>query len=397
MSMKWVSAVSDKPRLAEAMHEAAAVLSASLGKASPDLLLAFVSHHHADHFAEVPGLAALALCPRVFLGCSAGGVIGAGHEVEHRPGVALTAAVLPGVDLRPFHLGPDELPGLDESPRAWHDTLKVPPAENLHFIVLPEPFSCDAERLLQGLDYAYPESVKIGGIASGGTSPGVNALFLNSSVHPQGVVGLALQGDISVETVVAQGCRPIGAPFTVTRSERQFLLELDGRPPLEVLREVFRSLSARDKELFNHSLFLGIVMDESRDTYRQGDFLIRNIVGADQESGALAVGANLEDHQVVQFHLRDAVTSADDLQALLDRYTAESPVPAAGALLFSCLGRGSYLYGRSDHDTGMFREIVGPIPLGGFFCNGEIGPIAGTTHIHGYTSAFGIFRPLKGS
>lgn len=396
MSMKWVSAVSDKPSLAEAIQEAAADLRSGLGDATPDLLLAFVSHHHAEDYADVPGHVA-ALRPRVFLGCSAGGVIGAGHEVEHRPGVSLTAAVLPGVDLRPFHLGPDEMPGLDESPRTWHETLKVPPTENLHFIVLPEPFSCDAESLLLGLDYAYPRSVTIGGVASGGSSPGSNALFLDSSVHPQGMVGLALRGNIRVETIVAQGCRPIGEPRTITRCDRNFLLELDGRPPLEILREVFRTLSPRDRELFNSSLFLGVAMDESRDEYRQGDFLIRNIIGADQESGAIAVGARLEDRRVVQFQLRDAVTSAEDLQALLDQYVAESPEPAEGALLFSCLGRGSYLYGRSDHDTGMFREIVGPVSVGGFFCNGEIGPVAGTTFIHGYTSAFGIFRPLKES
>jgi small ligand-binding sensory domain FIST len=179
----------------------------------------------------------------------------------------------------------------------------------------------------------------------------------------------------------------------VTKCQRNMLAELDGRKSLDVLRDLFATLSEADRKIFRHSLFLGIVMMDHLQEYRQGDFLIRNLVGVDQESGTIAVGAQLRENMVVQFHLRDAKTSADDLDALLARYASslkgENP---DGSLLFSCLGRGMHLYGTPDHDTDMFRERVGDVPLGGFFCNGEIGDVHGRTYLHGYTSSFGIFR-----
>ena len=172
------------------------------------------------------------------------------------------------------------------------------------------------------------------------------------------------------------------------------LMELDGQPPMEVLRHLFQDLPERDQKLLGHSLFLGVVMDELVDDPAQGDFLVRNVVGMDQGTGGLAIGEILKEGQLVQFHLRDAETSSGDLQAVLSRYAEENrenDVP--GALLFSCLGRGEYLYGEPNHDTDLFRDKMGNVPLGGFFCNGEIGPVSGTTFLHGYTSSFGLFRP----
>ena len=179
----------------------------------------------------------------------------------------------------------------------------------------------------------------------------------------------------------------------ITSSRQNVLAELDGHPPMAVLQDLYRSLPERDQQLMSNSLFLGVVMDELLDSPAQGDFLIRNVVGMDQRTGSLAVGEMLKEGQLVQFHLRDAETSAQDLTLVLERYAAdnrENEVP--GALLFSCLGRGQYLYGRPNHDTDIFREKLGQVPLGGFFCNGEIGPVGGTTFLHGYTSSFGLFR-----
>ncbi|HTM19139.1 MAG TPA: FIST C-terminal domain-containing protein, partial [Kofleriaceae bacterium] len=193
-------------------------------------------------------------------------------------------------------------------------------------------------------------------------------------------------------TVVAQGCRPIGAPLFATRAEGNLIHELDGTPAVEVLESLYSELPARDQALFRTSLFIGVVMDERREVYRQGDFLVRNLIGIDARSGALAVSARLRANAVVQFQLRDADTSAADLQALLDARDGDAP---AGALLFSCMGRGEMLYGRPHHDAEMFRARVGAVPLGGFFCNGEIGPVAGRTHLHGYTSSFALFRPRR--
>ena len=203
-----------------------------------------------------------------------------------------------------------------------------------------------------------------------------------------------MHGNITIDTVVAQGCRPIGKPMRITQSQRNMLESLDGETPLNVLRALFPTLTERDQGLMRNSLFLGVVMDEFIDEPQQGDFLIRNVMGMDDRSGSLAIGEMLKEGQLVQFHLRDADTSAQDLAAVLERYAGDNREnDVHGALLFSCLGRGQYLYGRPNHDTDLFRDKLGAVPLGGFFCNGEIGPVSGTTFLHGYTSSFGIFRP----
>ena len=395
--MKWSSAVSERPSLDEAVAECAAKVFAELGDQAPDLVVTFVSAHHAPEYDSVPQLVRRHIDSGVLIGCSGGGVIGAGTEVEHRPGFALAAAHLPDVQLIPFRIEDDTLPDGDAAPDAWEALVRTQAKEEPHFIILADPFSVRGDHLLMGLDYAFPKSVKIGGLASGAHQPGDNALYLSDQVYGSGVVGMAMHGDIAVDTVVAQGCRPIGLPKNVTACHRNVLLGLDGQTPFEVLRETFEGLSEHDRQLAQHSLFLGVVMDELNDSPQLGDYLIRNIIGVDPQRGALAIGEMLKEGQTVQFHLRDAETSAQDLEAVLTRYVERQPIyEEAGALLFSCLGRGSYLYGRPDHDTDMFRQKVGSMPLTGFFCNGEIGPVGGSTFLHGYTSSFGIFRPRRG-
>src|SRR5690606_24921692 len=179
-----------------------------------------------------------------------------------------------------------------------------------------------------------------------------------------------------------------------TRVEGNVIFELDGEPALEVLETLYNQLSPADQDLFRHSLFMGLVMDRARQEYRQGDFLIRNIVGVVPQMGALAVAGEIADRQVVQFHLRDAGTSAADLMSMLASHDGEAP---AGALMFSCVGRGSGLYGRANHDSDMFHAHFSDVALGGFFCNGEIGPVGERTFLHGYTSSFGLFSPRRRS
>ena len=376
--MRWGSAASTAPTLAAAVDEAAGSVRAALDGVAPDLVVAFVSPHHAATFDELPGLVRAALGGGLLLGCSAGGVIGAGRELEEQPGLSLTAATLPEVTISPFHL---EAP---ERPPTRHDEAPT-------FILLPDPFTFDVDEMLHLLDAAWPDSTVIGGLASGARTPGANALYLGDAIHRRGLVAVALTGNVVVDTIVAQGCRPIGEPMFVTRSERNVIHELDGRRAGAVLQELYERSTADDRGLFRHSLFLGVVMREDRQQYGQGDFLIRNVMGIDGKTGALVVGTLARDGMVVQFHLRDADTSAADLDALLTRYRGEP----AGALLFSCLGRGKHLYGAPDHDTDAFRRHAGDVPLGGFFCNGEIGPVQGITYLHGYTSAFGLFRPRR--
>jgi small ligand-binding sensory domain FIST len=374
--MRWASALSENPSTQAAVDEAADHVLADLLGQEAALVIVFVTPHHAAAYASVPaGLRARFRRARIF-GCSAGGVIGGGREREGLPALSLVAAALPGVDVRPLR---------------FEDEGELP--RGAHFVVLADPFTCDAEALVELLDAHDPEARKVGGLASGGRQPGANALFLDGDVHGQGAIGLAISGDIAVETIVAQGCRPIGHPFVITRCEHNIVRELSGRSPIAVLRELFESLSPSDRMLFRTALHVGIEMRTGQVEYKAGDFLIRNLAGVDPESGAMAIGAVARRYQALQFHVRDARAAADDLAACLDRYRAESNrARPAGALLFSCLGRGEHLYGRPNHDSDLFRERIGPVAVGGFFCNGEIGPVGGTTFVHGYTSSFALFR-----
>ena len=392
--MRWASAVSEQPSLEEAVEECVAAVGRGLEDAAVDLAVVFVSAEHAPLYDRVPGLVQEALHARVLFGCSAGGVIGGGREVERSPGFALTVAHLPGVDLNAVHLEEGALPNPDASPDAWQEMTRVTSKEGPSFIIVADPFSFPTRDLLDGLDYAFPGSVKVGGMASAAMQPFNNVLYLGDEVYRTGAVCVAMSGELVVDTIVAQGCRPIGGLMQVTRCDGNLLLELDNKPPVEVLRGVISTLDEGDRELARQSLLLGIVMDGLLEQPGQGDFLIRNIMGWDPNRGIMQVGELLTEGQMVRFHLRDAQTSAQDLDALLTGYS-QGMVGGQreGALLFSCNGRGLGLYGHADHDTGLFRERVGALPLGGFFCAGEIGPVSGTTFLHGHTSSFAIFRP----
>jgi small ligand-binding sensory domain FIST len=391
--MRWASATSELPDPDAAAEQVAGAVGEALDGA-PDLAFLFFGEAYAPGAARLAERVRHALGGGLLAGCSARSVIGAGHEIEGRPAVSLTAARLPHVTLRALRVAGDGFPrGSD----AWCEAFDIDPSARPHFVLLADPWSCDAEAFVQQLDRDFPGAVSIGGLASGAERPGENALVLEQRVHADGLVGVALWGDVMVDGVVAQGCRPIGHPLFVTRSRDHLLTELDGRPPMDVLRALYEASGARDRALMQSSLFLGIEMRPEQHVYRRGDFLIRNLVGADPDDGALAVAAPLQDGLVVQFHLRDAQTSALDLEERLARYRS-TPRPGgepSGALLFSCLGRGAGLYGRPDHDSEAFHRHLGPLPLGGFFCNGEIGPVGERSFVHGYTSAFGIFRPLS--
>jgi len=391
--MKWASALSEQTPLSNAIEECVSRVNQQLDGAAANLAVVFASFHYQEQFEDIPGLIRDQLDSPLVLGCSGGGIIGNGLEVEQQPALSITVASLPNVTLKAFHLQADNLPDLDAGPQTWEDLVQIVKSEEPQFILLADPYSFPAQNLILGLDFAFDQSAKIGGLASGAQQQGQNALFLEDQVFRSGAVGVAMSGNVVVDTVVAQGCRPIGKPMRITQSQQNLLGGLDGRPPMEVLRELFEGLNERDRGLMRTSLFLGVVMDGFIDEPKQGDFLIRNVMGMDDRAGVLSIGEVLKEGQLVQFHLRDAETSAEDLIAVLDRYAGENREnQAQGALLFSCLGRGQYLYGKSNHDTEIFQNKLGSVPLGGFFCNGEIGPVSGTTFLHGYTSSFGIFR-----
>lgn len=389
--MRFASAISEERRLPAAFEAACAAIQEGLAGQRPDLVMAFASPHH---MAELPSLTALVaerLAPRAFLGCTAAGVIGGWRELEMQPGLALFAGALPDVALSTFHLDGDGVPDLDRGPGAWHRALGVAPEPAPQLLLVCDPASFDPHDLLLGLDFAYPASVKLGGLASAGRQ---NLLLRDREVHGSGVIGLALSGNVILDPLVAQGCRPIGQPYTVTACRHNLLIELDGRPPVTLLQELHDALSERERELFQDALHIGIATSSLGGPR---EFLVRNVVGADSQEGILAVASLLRPGQTVQFHVRDATAAGEDLDQHLLRYLqAERSTRPAGAIVFSCTGRGQGLYGEADHESRAFRQRMSEAtPLAGFFCGGEIGPVGDTTHLHGYTGAFGIFRPAR--
>ena len=394
--MQWASVISSATNLDSALSEAQNALAEQLDNARPDLLFVFVSPGYEDGLSKIPELVHRHLDPDTLIGCTALGVIGAGREIEHhidgQPALSLTAALLPEVNLHAFHLESEELPTPDAAPEAWVEKLQVAQDPPAHFVLLTDPY-CNPQPLLMGLDFAYSQGSRVGGMASQQQD---NYLFLDDAVFTSGLVGVALQGNLQVDTIVAQGCRPIGIPMTVTGCERNILLELDQRPAVEVLVELFHSLPPADQELLRHALHLGIASTEFQENFKQGDFLIRNLMHIDQEKGYIAIQDMLRSGQTVQFHLRDASTATEDLGLMLEQYQMQPrPTRPAGGLLFTCTGRGQYLFDEPNHDSDAFKDVLGNLPLGGFFCGGEIGQVGASTYLHGYTSSFAIFRPLE--
>ncbi|MCP4896976.1 MAG: hypothetical protein GY906_08365 [bacterium] len=392
--MKWVSAISEADDLRCAVEEVREATHVALDSYPADLVLAFVSATHRQTWDVLPKLLHEAFPAAEIVGCSGGGTIGSGQEVEDRPSLALMSATLPDISVRRFVADPRELSDRYAETDFWEERTGVTSLDTATMIIFPDPFSCDAESLVHGLNAAYPRATVVGGLASGGQQAGDNVLISGGEARSSGVVGLALSGSFAVDTIVAQGCRPIGNPMFVTSCDGHLLFEIDGQRPTEVLNELFTSLPERDQDLLRYSLFLGLVMEEGCTQYNHGDFLVRNVLGLDSDTNALIVGAELRQGQVIQFHLRDEQTSRDDLQQMLDSYSASHSTPPDGAVLFSCLGRGKHLYGISNHDSTALLNAVGKIPLAGFFCNGEIGPVQGVSFVHGYTSVVALFRSL---
>jgi small ligand-binding sensory domain FIST len=404
--VRWASSISSADELSAAVEQASDELERQLDGAACDLLLVFVTPQHRAHWHELPAALRERFPNAAVLGCSGAGVIGDGRELEQMAGLSLGGASLPGVELTPFHLPAERTPDPAPDPASdpaeagddplterarWNHALGLGDGPDPHLILLPDPFTWPGPELLDSLDRAYPKGVKIGGLSSGGARPGEHRLFCERSAHHRGMVGVALRGALQIDAVVAQGCTPIGVPMFVTRHQQQVIFDLDGRPAMEVLQHMFESLDDRDRARARHSLLLGVVMDPQREIYDRGDFVIRDLVGIDPHSGALATATPLYKNAVVQFHLRDANTSATELHELISA-KASDPAPAA-ALLFSCVGRGRGLYNRPNHDSAVIREHFGAtLPITGFFCNGEIGPVIGRTYLHGYTSAMLLLR-----
>ncbi len=375
----------------KAAAEAARAARAKLGPSPCDLALVFVSEAWNDFDAsELAPILAKELAPLHTLGCNASGVISGRREVEGKPAIAVLAMRLPGVKVHSFALTPAEMAKM-ENGQALVAALDLYPTDAPKFLAFGDPLSCDPEVLTGLINGGYPGAPLVGGLASGSQLKKTSWMLLNGELIEKGVAGVALTGDVSFDVAVAQGCRPIGEPLIVTKAEGNVLQELGGRSPLDVLRETLSRCTPDDQLLARHSLFAGVVMNEGRSGYKRGDFVIRNLMGFDQDSGSLVVGGALRRGQTLQFQLRDAATSDTDLQAMLGVMPEGGSAPR-GALLVTCCGRGQGLYGEPDHDAALVQSMRGPLPMAGLFANGEFGPVAGRNYVHGYTSSLVVIR-----
>jgi small ligand-binding sensory domain FIST len=386
--MRIGSALSTNANSLEAAEEALGRAHDALGDEAPQLTLLFFSVHHLPLIDQIAEVAAKAAAPGTLLGCTAQAVVGDGREIEQGPALSVWTANLGAAVIEPFTIatantedGPTTLglPAIDAGTRA--------------VILLGDPYTFPPD-VLEQLSDAAPGVPIIGGMASGGRGPGRHALVLDGDVRSFGAVGVTLGGDVRIETLVSQGCRPIGSSYIVTAAEGNVIRSLAGAPPLERLRDLFAELSPEDQERANRGLHIGVVIDEYATEFGQGDFLIRNVIGADQNTGAVAVGDDVHVGQTVQFHIRDASAADEDLRnalGVLELSRAGDPGPLAGALLFTCNGRGSHLFGTPDHDVQTIRGSIGQLPVAGMFCAGELGPVGGRNFLHGFTASLALF------
>lgn len=395
------TALSRQPSLEAAVEEVAKALG---NRGANDLALVFCSTSYASDLPRLLPLLRSRLNARHWIGCAGGGVVGTdasgqARELEQQPALSVTLLRLPGADLQLFELDPASLPDLDGDNLDWINWVGADPERARSMLLFVDPTCQKINDLISGLDYAYPSAAKVGGIA-GHHSAEHGSLLFDGRVLT-GAVGCLIGGAWRLDPVVAQGCRPIGPVFEIEQAERNVVLQLSSgaqtNSPVNCLQGILQSLTPAEREQVRHSLFLGVARSNfslpgDSSQAEPTAFLVRNLLGVDPRNGAVAVAEKLRVGQQVQFQLRDAAASRQELRQLLRRQARTDDTPLV-ALLFACLGRGEGLYGQPDGDVSVCREQFPQVPIAGAFCNGEIGPVAGTTHLHGYTASWGFLVP----
>lgn len=389
-SMRFESFVSESESTARAVDEIVDRLRDTDLEA--DVAFVFFTAHHVEQASEIIERLWLEIDPQAMVGCSAEGVIGGDREIERTPGITVLAGQMPGVRMHPFHVASDDWREIITDTEALKERLAVG-EETRAIIGFGDPFTTPLNQFLAALDEAAPSSPLIGGMASAARQPGENRLVRNDEVLDDGFVGVSLSGALEVQTIVSQGCRPIGQPMVVTKARENIVEQLGGKPALEVLRDMINSLGEVDRALLSHGLLIGRAISEYRETFGRGDFLVRNLMGVDQSSGAIAMADRVRIGQTVQFHVRDADTASEDLNLMLE--TQRFGLSPAAALLFSCNGRGTRMFEQSCHDVKAAREAMANTPVAGFFAAGEFGPVGGKNFIHGHTASFALLRAGK--
>jgi small ligand-binding sensory domain FIST len=391
--LAFASAISTRAETSDALREVITAATDQL-QVQPNFGFVFFSHHHAPSAQQVASeLGPLLSTPENLLGCTGEVIAGRGRECEEEPAISLWLASLPDSRITTMHLEFQRTPE-GNAIGGWPDELSGAWPDGSFLFALGEPYSFPADVMLEQLNEDRPGTPVIGGMASGGHAPGRNRLIRGNEVFHEGAVVAHVSGGVRLRTVVSQGCRPIGKPFVVTKSERNVVYQLGGRPALDQLKEIFQTLPTREQLLVNRGLHLGRVVSEYRDHFEQGDFLVRNVIGGDSNTGAIAVGDYIRPGQTVQFHVRDAESADAELRQLLAAVRDAPTSGPRGALLFTCNGRGTRLFPQPHHDAGAIEQVLGGIPLAGFFAQGEMGPIGGKNFLHGFTASLAVLEPV---
>jgi small ligand-binding sensory domain FIST len=384
MSVRISVGVSEGFDAVEAFSDAARDAARGLGGEPCDLCFVFSGAPHLARGKWILSAVHEHLEPVHLMGCGAGGVVGGGREIEEGPAAVVWAASMPEAEIATHHFqteqtaGGFEVSGVPE-PDALGDAL----------VVLADPYSFVTEALLGRVAELRPGMPLLGGLASAAAA-GSASLFRDGEVLAGGAVACSLAG-VPILPCVSQGAAPVGPEMTITAAEGNVIGELASRPAIERLREALGELDAREQELAASGLMLGLVIDENQPDYGRGDFLVRPIIGVDREMGSLAIGERVRVGQTVRMHIRDGASADEDLRdALRAQAQALGAARPAGALLFTCNGRGSHMFEVPDHDATAIEDALGA-PAGGFFCAGEIGPVGGRNFLHGFTATMALF------
>ena len=372
---------------AAAAREAARAAIDRSGTDRADLALVFVTGVSADVAAAGAALDAVrrATGAPVVVGCSGTGILTERGEIEGEPAVAVLAVRDERLVATPFSFerqGERADLGAELGQR-----IGATLAEGGCVLVLPDAIGCNPPALLAQLHESLGFVPVLGAVAAG--EPMLE--LSDAGVAEGALVGVALSG-LAPVIGVTQGCTPIGEPYVITHAQSNVVERIGSRPALEVLSEAIRSHPGAHARVQRAGVFAGLAMDPAKSPLERGDFLVRNLVGADHSSGALAVAERVRVGQTLQFQIRDAEASRDDLRAMLDELAARlgGRRPAFGCY-FDCAGRGRGLFGVADHDVTLIRERLGEFPLVGFFGNGEFAPIGRRNFFHNYTGALVIF------
>lgn len=366
-------------------------LRSSLRSPKVSLGLVFMSPQFFPRAAEVLELLQVHARVPLLAGCSSAGLILNHREVESGGGLVVGLYHLPGAELKAIRFQQRQVEAAD-SPDYWRELAGVKVEDCNGWLIFADPFHIDGETWLTQWNEAYPGCAVLGGLASGEAGEPRTQVYLNGEVFEDGGVAVAFGGAIGLHGVISQGCTPIGEPWTITRSQGNLIQEIGNRPAYQVLTETFNQLPEDQRRRAQGNLFVGLVVNEYQEEFHRGDFLIRNLLGGDPNSGVLAVGARPRPGQSLQFQCRDAEAASEDLAALLTRARDELGGRLVyGGCLCVCNGRGRRLFQRPDHDAALAQEFFGPLGVTGFFCNGELGPVGDRNYLHGYTASLALF------